>query len=56
MDRGSRKKLIRDTRALTSDLSSPILYELGFEAAMKERFDEQVREKYGIQADFRDDG
>lgn len=56
MNRGSRKKLIQNTGTLTFDLSSPILYVLGFETAVEESLDEQVREKHGIQAEFRDDG
>ncbi|MBW7990653.1 MAG: hypothetical protein FVQ84_11650 [Planctomycetes bacterium] len=48
--------VIRDTRTLTFDLSSPILYELGFETAVAEWLDEQIREKHGIQTEFRDDG
>jgi PAS domain S-box-containing protein len=48
--------VIRDTRTLTFDLSSPILYELGFETAVTEWLDEQIREKHGIQTEFRDDG
>ncbi|MDT8281184.1 MAG: ATP-binding protein [Gammaproteobacteria bacterium] len=47
--------IIRDTRTLTFDLSSPILYELGFETAVSEWLDEQIREKHGIQTEFRDD-
>jgi len=38
--------VIRDTRTLTFDLSSPILYELGFETAVSEWLDEQIREKH----------
>ena len=41
---------------LTFDLSSPILYELGFEAAVAEWLAEQIREKHGIEAKFKDDG
>ncbi|MBC8471040.1 MAG: PAS domain S-box protein [Planctomycetes bacterium] len=48
--------VIRETRTLTFDLSSPILYELGFETAVSEWLDEQIREKHGIQTEFRDDG
>jgi len=48
--------IICDTRTLTFDLSSPILYELGFETAVSEWLDEQIREKHGIQTEFRDDG
>jgi PAS domain S-box-containing protein len=47
--------VIRDTKTLTFDLSSPILYELGFETAVTEWLDEQIREKHGIQTEFRDD-
>jgi PAS domain S-box-containing protein len=48
--------IIRETRTLTFELSSPILYELGFETAVTEWLDEQIREKHGIQTEFRDDG
>jgi signal transduction histidine kinase len=47
---------IQNTRSLTFDLSSPILYELGFEAAVAEWLDEQIREKHGIETEFIDDG
>jgi PAS domain S-box-containing protein len=48
--------VIRETRTLTFELSSPILYELGFETAVTEWLDEQIRKKHGIQTEFRDDG
>lgn len=38
--------VIRNTRTLTFDLSLPILYELGFETAVSEWLDEQIREKH----------
>jgi len=44
------------TRTLTFDLSSPILYELGFKEAVAELLQEQVENKHGIQVDFTDDG
>ena len=47
---------IADTRSLTFDLSSPILYELGLEAAVAEWLTEQIGEKYGIATEFEDDG
>ena len=46
---------IEDTSSLTFDLSSPVLYELGFEAAVKEWLVEQVEEKYGISTEFKKD-
>jgi signal transduction histidine kinase len=49
------EQVIQDTRTLTFDLSSPILYELGFEAAVAEWLDEQIRKKYGINTEFLDD-
>jgi signal transduction histidine kinase len=52
----SLAQTIADTRTLTFDLSSPILYELGFEAAVAEWLDEQIREKHGIKTEFEDDG
>jgi signal transduction histidine kinase len=41
---------------LTFDLSYPILYELGFEAAVAEWLTDQVQEKHRIKTEFEDDG
>jgi len=49
-------RIIQDTRTLTFDLSSPILYELGFEAAVSEWLEEQITKKHGIKTEFKDDG
>ncbi len=49
-------RIIQDTRTLTFDLSSPILYELGFEAAVAEWLEEQIGKKHGIKTQFEDDG
>lgn len=46
---------IRHTRSLTVELSPPILYELGFVAAV-EWFTEQIQEQYAIETQFEDDG
>jgi signal transduction histidine kinase len=48
--------VIQETRTLTFELSNPILYELGFEAAVAEWLDEQVQIKHGIATEFLDDG
>ncbi len=53
---GNLDRIIQDTRTLTFDLSSPILYELGFEAAVSEWLEEQITKKHGIKAQFKDDG
>jgi len=45
---------VKYTRSLTFDLSPPILYELGFEAAV-EWLTEQIQEQHGILIDFVDD-
>jgi len=50
------RQTIQDTRSLTFDLSSPILYELGFEMAVAEWLTEQIEKKNGIATKFRDDG
>ncbi|MHC4584307.1 MAG: PAS domain S-box protein [Planctomycetota bacterium] len=49
-------KIIHETRTLTFDLSYPILYELGFEVAVKEWLTHEVGEKHGITTQFEDDG
>ncbi len=49
-------KIIQDTRTLTFDLSSPILNEIGIEAAVAEWLDVQIGAKYGIETEFEDDG
>lgn len=49
--RGLIKEAIKFTRSLTFKLSSPILYELGFKAAV-EWLIEQTQEKHGISIEF----
>ncbi len=48
------KQIINETRSLIFELSSPLLYEFGLEAAM-EQLTEQMQEKYGIVFTFEDD-
>ncbi len=48
-------QLIRDTRSLTFDLSPPVLYILGLEAAL-EWLTEQYQEKYGLTIAFKKRG
>jgi PAS domain S-box-containing protein len=48
------EQAIQYTRSLTFELSPPILYELGFEAAV-EWLVEKIREKHGISVSFEDD-
>jgi len=50
------ESVIDDTRSLIFSISSPILHELGFEAAVAEWLNEQVRDKHGIATEFQDDG
>jgi len=50
------EKVIQETRTLTFELSNPLLYELGFEAAAAEWLNEQVQVKHGIATEFLDDG
>lgn len=52
----SVEKVIQETRTLTFELSNPLLYELGLEAAVAEWLSEQVQEKHGIATEFQDDG
>ncbi|MEN6483796.1 MAG: PAS domain S-box protein [Syntrophobacteraceae bacterium] len=49
------EQAIQDTRSLIFKISSPILYELGFEAAL-EWLAEQLQKEHGIEASFLDDG
>ena len=49
-------RIIAAMRSLTFDLSSPILYEFGFEEAVVEWLTEQVEKKHGIETEFEDDG
>ena len=44
------EKMIKDTRSLTFELSLPVLYELGFEAAV-EWFAKHIRTQYGLQVE-----
>jgi signal transduction histidine kinase len=47
---------IQRTRTLTFDLSSPVLYELGFEMAVSEWLTSQIQQKHGITVEFETDG
>jgi signal transduction histidine kinase len=49
------KRLIDEVRSLTFEVSSPLLYELGLEAAV-EHLTEQIGEEHGIKFNFEDDG
>lgn len=49
-------QVVDDTRILTFDLSSPVLYELGLEAAVAEWLNDEICEKHGIETEFDDDG
>lgn len=49
------EQTIRDVRSLTFELSPPILYMIGFEAAV-EWLVEQTRERHGIKAILKNDG
>jgi len=46
---------IQETKSLTFNLSSPILYELGFEAAVSEWLTERIQKKHHIATEFKDD-
>jgi PAS domain S-box-containing protein len=48
------EQMIKDTRSLTFELSIPVLYELGFEAAV-EWFAKHVRSQHGIKVDVQKD-
>jgi PAS domain S-box-containing protein len=47
-------EIIQETRSLTFEVSSPILYELGLEAAV-EWLVEQIQEQHGLLSHFEDD-
>ena len=52
----SVENVIQKTRTLTFELSNPLLYVLGLEAAVAEWLSEQVQVKHGIATEFQDDG
>ncbi len=49
-------RMIAGMRSLTFDLSSPILYEFGFEEAVAEWLNERVEKKHGIETELEVDG
>jgi signal transduction histidine kinase len=53
---GSLRAAIHDTRNVISDLSSPVINELGLAAALSEWLKERIGEYYGLETQFIDDG
>ena len=53
---GSLRAAIQDTRHIISDLSSPLINELGLAAALSEWLKERIGEYYGLESQFTDDG
>jgi PAS domain S-box-containing protein len=49
------EQTIQDTRSLTFELSPPVLYELGLEAALAWLIN-QILEKHGLRVELKDDG
>lgn len=49
-------RTMQDVRYLTFELSSPVLKELGLEAAVSHWLAEQIEQKHGIATEFTDDG
>ncbi|MHC4534374.1 MAG: PAS domain S-box protein [Planctomycetota bacterium] len=52
----SIREMIKGTRSLTFDLCSPVLYDIGLEAAIRDWFDREVSGKYDTTFEFKDDG
>jgi signal transduction histidine kinase len=52
----SLSQAIGGTRSLTFELSSPVLYELGFEKAVAGWLRRQIEKQHGIASEFEDDG
>ena len=50
------EKAIQDTRSLTLDLSSPMLYRFGFERTIADWLVQEVQKRHGIKSEFEDDG
>ncbi len=50
------EEVIENTRSLTFDLSSPILYRSGLERALEEYLMQQVQKRHGIRSKFANDG
>jgi signal transduction histidine kinase len=49
-------QVIQNTRTLTFDLSSPLLYMMGFEAAAEQWLIDEIQKKYQIKTKFATDG
>ncbi len=49
-------RMMQDVHSLTFELSTPVLTELGLEAAVSNWLEEQIEQKHGIATEFIDDG
>jgi signal transduction histidine kinase len=52
----SIREMIRGARSLTFDLCSPVLYDIGLEAAIRDWLNREVSGKYDVTFEFTDDG
>jgi signal transduction histidine kinase len=52
----SIREMIKGARSLTFDLCSPVLYDIGLEAAIRDWLDREVNGKYDITFEFTGDG
>ena len=52
----SIRELIAGMRSLTFELCSPILYDIGLEAAIRDWLDHSVKGKYKVEFEYEDDG
>jgi PAS domain S-box-containing protein len=50
------EQIMQEVRTLTFDLSSSVLYELGFESAVAEWLTERIQKEHYIATEFEDDG
>jgi len=49
-------EMIKGTRSLTFDLCSPVLYDIGLEAGIRDWLDREVKGKYNVKFEFKEDG
>ena len=50
------EQIVEDVRSLTFELSNPLLYQVGLEAAVESHLNKRIQDEFGIKCKFKSEG